>query len=48
MWKSNQLSSLKKGVNDFLKSISSYEMNEDNISKAIKEFRRLLISNRDD
>lgn len=45
MWKSNQLSSLKKGVNDFLKSISSYEMNEDNISKAIKEFRRLLISN---
>lgn len=45
MWKSNQLSSLKKGVNDFLKRISSYEMNEDNINKAIKEFRRLLISN---
>ncbi len=45
MWKFNQLSSLKNGVNDFLKRISSYEMNEDNISKAIKEFRRLLISN---
>jgi fused signal recognition particle receptor len=39
------LSSLKKGVNDFLQKVSSYEITEDNISKAIKEFRRLLISN---
>ncbi|MHA1968879.1 MAG: signal recognition particle-docking protein FtsY [Candidatus Hodarchaeales archaeon] len=39
------MSSLKKGVNDFLQKVSSYEITEDNISKAIKEFRRLLISN---
>jgi signal recognition particle GTPase len=36
---------LKKGVNSFLRKISTYEINDDNIKKAIKEFRDLLISN---
>ncbi|MFX0086267.1 MAG: signal recognition particle receptor subunit alpha, partial [Candidatus Hodarchaeota archaeon] len=39
------MSSLKKGVNSFLQKVSTYEINDDNIKKAIKEFRDLLISN---
>jgi len=39
------LSSLKKGVNGFLQKVSTYEINEENIKKAVKEFRYLLISN---
>jgi len=39
------LSSLKKGVNGFLQKVSTYEINEKNIKKAVKEFRDLLISN---
>ena len=39
------MSSLKKGVNGFLQKVSTYEINEENIKKAVKEFRYLLISN---
>ncbi|MFX0183995.1 MAG: signal recognition particle-docking protein FtsY [Candidatus Hodarchaeota archaeon] len=39
------MSSLKKGVNHFLKRISTYEINEKSIKKAIREFELLLISN---
>ena len=39
------MSSLKKGVNSFLQKVSTYEINEENIKKAVKEFRYLLISN---
>ncbi len=39
------MSSLKKGVNSFLQKVSTYEINDNNIKKAIKEFRDLLISN---
>ncbi|MFX0050649.1 MAG: signal recognition particle-docking protein FtsY [Candidatus Hodarchaeota archaeon] len=39
------MSSLKKGFNLFLKQISTYEINEKNIKKAIREFELLLISN---
>lgn len=39
------MSSLKKGVNGFLQKVSTYEINEKNIKKAVKEFRYLLISN---
>jgi fused signal recognition particle receptor len=40
-----KMSSLKKGVNHFLKKISTYEINEKSIKKAIREFELLLISN---
>ncbi|MHA2327989.1 MAG: signal recognition particle-docking protein FtsY [Candidatus Hodarchaeales archaeon] len=39
------MASLKKGVNNFLKIVSTYEINEKNIKKAIREFELLLISN---
>ena len=36
---------MRKGVNSFLKKVSTYEINEKNIKKAIREFELLLISN---
>jgi len=39
------MSSLKKGVNNFLKRVSSYEITEKNVKKAVREFELLLISN---
>jgi fused signal recognition particle receptor len=39
------LSSLKKGVEKFLRKVSTYEINEKNIRKAIREFELLLIAN---
>ncbi|MFX1285383.1 MAG: signal recognition particle-docking protein FtsY [Promethearchaeota archaeon] len=39
------MSSLKKGVQKFLGKVSTYEINDNNIKKAIREFELLLISN---
>ncbi|MCK4848202.1 MAG: signal recognition particle receptor subunit alpha, partial [Candidatus Heimdallarchaeota archaeon] len=39
------MSSLKKGVGSLKKKLSTYEINEKNIKHAIRDFRRLLISN---
>ncbi|MFX1246482.1 MAG: signal recognition particle-docking protein FtsY [Promethearchaeota archaeon] len=39
------MTSLKKGIERFLKKVSTYEINEKNIRKAIREFELLLISN---
>lgn len=39
------MSSLKKGVEKFLTKVSTYEINEKNIRKAIREFELLLIAN---
>ncbi|UCE13866.1 MAG: signal recognition particle-docking protein FtsY [Candidatus Heimdallarchaeota archaeon] len=39
------MSVLRKGVTDFLEKISTYEISEKNIKKAIREFELLLISN---
>lgn len=39
------MSVFRKGVNDFLEKISTYEINEKNIQRAIREFELLLISN---
>ncbi len=39
------MSSLKKGVGSLKKKLSTYEINEKNIKNAIRDFRRLLISN---
>lgn len=39
------MSSLKKGVNSFLKRVSTYEINDKNVQKAVREFELLLISN---
>ncbi len=39
------MSSLKKGVRSFLNRISTYEINDKNISKATREFELVLISN---
>ncbi|NHJ02189.1 MAG: signal recognition particle-docking protein FtsY [Candidatus Heimdallarchaeota archaeon] len=39
------MSVLKKGVASFLKKVKTYEVNEKNIRKAIREFELLLISN---
>ena len=40
-----KLSSLKKGVEKFLRKVSTYEINEKNIRKAVREFELLLIAN---
>ncbi len=39
------MSSLRKGVGSLRKKLSTYEINEKNIKDAIRDFRRLLISN---
>ena len=39
------MSSLKKGIGSLKKKLSTYEINEKNIKHAIRDFRRLLISN---
>jgi fused signal recognition particle receptor len=39
------MSSLKKGVGSLKKKLSTYEINEKNIKQAIRDFKRLLISN---
>ncbi len=39
------MSSLRKGVGSLKKKLSTYEINEKNIKDAIRDFRRLLISN---
>ncbi|MFX0123297.1 MAG: signal recognition particle-docking protein FtsY [Candidatus Hodarchaeota archaeon] len=39
------MSSLKKGVDKFLRKVSTYEINEKNIRKAVREFELLLIAN---
>ena len=39
------MSSLRKGVGSLKKKFSTYEINEKNIKDAIRDFRRLLISN---
>ncbi|UCG90647.1 MAG: signal recognition particle-docking protein FtsY [Candidatus Heimdallarchaeota archaeon] len=39
------MSSLKKGIQKFLGKVSTYEINDKNIRKAIREFELLLISN---
>ncbi len=39
------MSSLKRGIGKLRKKLSTYEINEKNIKRAIKEFKRLLISN---
>ncbi|MHA1214315.1 MAG: signal recognition particle-docking protein FtsY [Candidatus Hodarchaeales archaeon] len=39
------MSTLKKGFNNLVKRVSTYEINEKNIKKAIREFELLLISN---
>ena len=39
------MTTLKKGVNNFLRKVSTYEITEKNIKKAIREFELLLISN---
>ncbi|MHA2239898.1 MAG: signal recognition particle receptor subunit alpha, partial [Candidatus Hodarchaeales archaeon] len=39
------MSSLKSGIGKLRKKLSTYEINEKNIKRAIKDFKRLLISN---
>lgn len=39
------MSGLKKGFDSLLKNISSYEINENNVKKAVKEFKFLLLQN---
>ncbi|MFX1516536.1 MAG: signal recognition particle-docking protein FtsY [Promethearchaeota archaeon] len=39
------MSTLKQGVDKFLRKVSTYEINEKNIQKAIREFELLLIAN---
>ncbi|MHA1977252.1 MAG: signal recognition particle-docking protein FtsY [Candidatus Hodarchaeales archaeon] len=39
------MSSLKKGVGSLRKKLSTYEITDKNIQKAIKDFKRLLITN---
>ncbi|PWI49184.1 signal recognition particle-docking protein FtsY [Candidatus Heimdallarchaeota archaeon B3_Heim] len=39
------MSSLKKGVGSLKKKLSSYEISEKNVQRAIRDFKRLLITN---
>ena len=39
------MSSLRKGVGSLKKKLSTFEINEKNIKQAIRDFRRLLITN---